>query len=64
MRDVKGVMGVASGSSLRIQVGAGGEAGRESVCPRDSAPPVRGDGLKVLAGWGGEGGLGGSRDGG
>ena len=61
------MMGVASGSSLKIQVGvsrAGGEAGRESVCPRDSAPPVRGDGLKVLAGWGGEGGLGWFRDGG
>lgn len=57
---MKAEVGVGWVSSLRAYSGGGGgeDAGRESVGPRERAPPVREEGWKEGAG------LGGSKDGG
>lgn len=63
LSSVKGDEGVGCVSSLSVHVGASSCAfGRESVGPRVRAPPVRGEGVKVLAGWGCVVWSGGSRD--
>lgn len=69
LREVNGLISVAARSRRSVHlgmldIGSLGAEGRVSVGPRVSAPPVNGEGVNCLAGWGEVGSSGRDRAGG